>query len=92
MPKLFVEAFGDYVYHVIGICETVKGILAFVSCPLIGKISDKVGRKICLLVTVVGTTAPVCIMAFRLDMRVYAAAVGGSRVRALVPWPRAANI
>ena len=46
------------------------------TCPLIGRISDKVGRKVCLLVTVAGTTAPVCILAFTFDMRVYAAAQG----------------
>lgn len=48
------------------------GILAFIACPLVGKVSDKVGRKVCLLVTVIGTTFPVCILAFTLDMRVYA--------------------
>jgi len=71
MPELFIEAFGNYVYFVLGVVETIKGILAFMTCPLVGKVSDKVGRKICLMCTVVGTTAPVCILAFTLDMRVY---------------------
>jgi len=72
IPALFLEAFGPFVYHVIGVVETVKGVLAFIACPLVGKVSDKVGRKACLLVTVIGTTFPVCILAFTLDMRVYA--------------------
>jgi MFS family permease len=76
LPKLFVEAFGDWVYYAIGAIETIKGALAFVSCPLVGKVSDKVGRKACLLATVVGTTAPVCLLAFTLDMRAYAVAQG----------------
>lgn len=76
LPELFVEGFGDWVYYAIGAIETIKGALAFVSCPLVGKVSDKVGRKACLLATVVGTTAPVCFLAFTLDMRAYAVAQG----------------
>jgi hypothetical protein len=34
--------------------ETAKGILAFISCPLFGRLSDQVGRKYCLLFTVIG--------------------------------------
>ena len=74
IPRLFVQEFGTYVYHVIGVTETVKGVLAFVSCPLFGKLSDKVGRKVCLLVTVAGTTAPVCLMCFTNNMKIYAVA------------------
>jgi MFS family permease len=76
IPELFVEAFGPYVYHVIGVSETIKGVLAFMTCPLVGRISDRVGRKACLFVTVAGTTMPVWLLAFTLDMRVYAAAQG----------------
>ena len=80
MPEMFVAQFGGWVYYATGSCETVKGILAFVSAPLVGKISDKVGRKPCLLATVVGTTMPVCLLAFTLDMRVYAVAQVGVRL------------
>ncbi|CAN0496647.1 unnamed protein product, partial [Laminaria digitata] len=34
-------------------------LLAFVSCPMFGRLSDVVGRKNCLFVTVLGTAAPV---------------------------------
>ena len=74
LPRLFVDQFGKYVYHIIGSVETVKGVLAFVSCPLFGKLSDKLGRKTCLMITVIGTTFPVCLLAFTKDLRVYCVA------------------
>ena len=40
LPGMLNEAFGIWTYHVLGIVETVKGILAFVSCPLFGKLSE----------------------------------------------------
>jgi len=43
--------------------ECVRGILSFLSCPLFGKISDIVGRKICLFITVLGTLTPVSVLA-----------------------------
>lgn len=49
---------------------------AFLSCPIFGRLSDRVGRKYCLLVTVIGTTLPVCIMAFTDNIIVYAVMVG----------------
>ena len=55
VPKLLVDTYGAHTYIVVGVMETVKGILAFVSCPAIGKLSDRIGRKPCLLITVVGT-------------------------------------
>ena len=79
---MIVEAFGRYSYMAVGIIETVKGLLAFVSSPLFGKLSDKIGnhlnkslsiyqtiylstllgRKYCILSTVIGTTLPVVLM------------------------------
>ena len=54
LPGMLVEAFGKSTYAVVGILETAKGLLAFIACPLFGKISDKIGRKYCLLATVTG--------------------------------------
>ena len=51
--------------------ETVKGLLAFISCPAFGRLSDRIGRKPCLLVTVIGTTMPVCALAFTTNMYVH---------------------
>lgn len=72
IPGMIIDAFGNNSYVMIGIIETIKGVLAFVACPLFGKLSDKIGRKYCLLVTVVGTTLPVVVMGFTDNMYVFA--------------------
>lgn len=72
LPRMIVDAFGSYSYLTVGVMETLKGLLAFVSSPLFGKLSDKIGRKYCLLVTVVGTTFPVGLMTFTSNMYLYA--------------------
>ncbi|KAG5188037.1 hippocampus abundant transcript 1 protein, partial [Tribonema minus] len=64
IPGLMVDFFGEWTYHVIGVVETVKGLLAFAACPMFGRLSDVIGRRRCLLLTVVGTTLPVCSLAF----------------------------
>ena len=63
IPTLLLQAFNDNVYFVMGCAECVRGLLAFVSCPAFGKISDVLGRRACLFVTVLGTCAPVCSLA-----------------------------
>ncbi len=70
-PQMIVDGFGEKSYFVVGICETIKGLLAFISCPLFGKLSDRVGRKICLLISMLGTTFPVWLMAFSNSIVVY---------------------
>ena len=69
---MIITAFGDWSYFVVGFIETCKGILSFISCPFFGKLSDEIGRKRCLLITVVGTTFPVCMMAFTDNMWIFA--------------------
>ena len=51
------------VYLIMGCADCVRGLLAFVACPLFGKLSDQLGRRLCLFVTVAGTCAPVCALA-----------------------------
>lgn len=63
LPSLLLKTYEQRVYLVMGCAECVRGLLAFISCPLFGKLSDKIGRKVCLLVTVAGTCAPVCALA-----------------------------
>ena len=72
IPRMIVDYFGHRSYVAVGLIETCKGVLAFVACPVFGRLSDRVGRKYCLLVTVVGTTLPVCLMAFTNNMVLYA--------------------
>lgn len=78
LPGMLVSTFGVYSYFMVGIMETVKGLLAFFACPLFGKLSDSIGRKYCLLITVVGTTFPVCVLAFTSNMYLYSIAVSFS--------------
>ena len=72
IPRMIVAEFGDYSYLAVGVMETIKGILAFISCPAFGRLSDRIGRKYCLLVTVTGSTLPVCILAFTNNMYIFA--------------------
>ena len=64
LPSLLLQEYGNRVYLVMGLADFVRGSLAFVACPLFGKVSDIVGRRLCLFVTVLGTCAPVCSLAF----------------------------
>lgn len=80
LPGLMNSAFGNYTYHVLGIVETAKGILAFMACPLFGKLSDVVGRRTGLFITVLGTTLPISSLALTQSMWIYAVAQGLSGV------------
>lgn len=71
IPKMLLDKFGGHTYIVVGIIETIKGFLAFVSCPFFGKLSDSVGRKYCLLITVIGSTLPVSVLAFTNNIYVF---------------------
>lgn len=71
LPTFILSAFGRYSYFVMGVCEMIRGFLAFVTCPIIGRISDRIGRKYCLLVAMIGTTMPNCALAFTDNMIVY---------------------
>jgi MFS family permease len=64
LPSLLLEMYGKQVYLVLGVAECVRGLLAFAACPIFGKLSDIIGRRICLFATVLGTCAPVCTLAF----------------------------
>ena len=55
IPALLLDSFGDSVYIILGMAEFIRGLLAFVACPLFGKVSDIIGRRVCLFVTVMGT-------------------------------------
>jgi len=71
IPRMIVAEFGPYSYFAVGIMETLKGLLAFIFCPIWGRVSDRIGRRLCLLVTVAGSTAPVCVLAFTSNMYIY---------------------
>ncbi|KAG7356713.1 tetracycline resistance protein [Nitzschia inconspicua] len=64
LPSILLKEYGSSVYLVLGSADCIRGLLAFYACPIFGKLSDILGRRICLLVTVLGSCAPVCSLAF----------------------------
>ncbi|KAJ8287022.1 hypothetical protein GJAV_G00046100 [Gymnothorax javanicus] len=63
-PMLTVlhETFPKHTFLMNGLIQGVKGLLSFMSAPLIGALSDVWGRKSFLLVTVFFTCAPIPLM------------------------------
>jgi DHA1 family tetracycline resistance protein-like MFS transporter len=64
IPALLLDKYGSNTYLIMGLADFFRGLLAFVSCPIFGRLSDLIGRRACLLATVFGTCAPVCSLAF----------------------------
>ena len=64
LPSLLLKRYGPKTYVIMGAAECLRGLLAFFACPLFGVLSDSYGRRPCLLITVLGTLAPVCSLAF----------------------------
>jgi MFS family permease len=63
LPSILLQEYGNHVYIVMGMADFVRGFFAFIACPMFGKISDTIGRRTCLFITVFGTCAPVCSLA-----------------------------
>ncbi|KAL6458767.1 hypothetical protein MHYP_G00322390 [Metynnis hypsauchen] len=63
-PMLTVlrETFPEHTFLMNGLIQGVKGLLSFMSAPLIGALSDVWGRKSFLLLTVFFTCAPIPLM------------------------------
>ncbi|XP_046423518.1 hippocampus abundant transcript 1 protein isoform X2 [Neodiprion pinetum] len=64
MPIIAVlnKTFPDHTFLMNGLIMGIKGILSFLSAPLIGALSDVWGRKFFLLITVAFTCAPIPLM------------------------------
>ena len=85
LPALLLARYGPRTYLVMGAAECVRGVIAFAACPLFGRLSDVAGRRPCLLVTVAGTLAPVCSLAFwRVDGDDDGGGGGGGREASLL--------
>jgi DHA1 family tetracycline resistance protein-like MFS transporter len=76
LPVLVIDRFSGYSYLVLGLIETVKGLLSFIFCPFFGMMSDAYGRKYLVLVSMIGTTLPVCYLVYQEDMLIYSVLVG----------------
>ncbi|XP_030213595.1 hippocampus abundant transcript 1 protein [Gadus morhua] len=62
MLKVLHETFPQHTFLMNGMIQGVKGLLSFLSAPLIGAMSDVWGRKSFLLLTVFFTCAPIPLM------------------------------
>ena len=51
-------AYGSDAYYKLGNAELVRGVLAFISAPVIGSLSDRHGRRALFVACVLGTAAP----------------------------------
>lgn len=62
MISVLDETFPKHTFLMNGIIQGVKGFLSFLSAPLLGALSDVIGRKPFLLLTVTFTCSPIPLM------------------------------
>ncbi|CAH8583657.1 unnamed protein product, partial [Dicrocoelium dendriticum] len=62
MISVLDETFPKHTFLMNGIIQGVKGFLSFLSAPLLGALSDAIGRKPFLLLTVTFTCSPIPLM------------------------------
>jgi len=62
MITVLNETFPDHTFLMNGLIVGIKGLLSFLSAPLIGALSDVWGRKLFLILTVFFTCAPIPLM------------------------------
>lgn len=62
MISVLNKTFPDHTFLMNGLIVGIKGLLSFLSAPLIGALSDIWGRKFFLLITVFFTCAPIPLM------------------------------
>ncbi|XP_043244449.1 hippocampus abundant transcript 1 protein-like isoform X1 [Amphibalanus amphitrite] len=81
MITVLNETFPNHTFLMNGLIVGIKGLLSFLSAPLLGALSDVWGRKVFLLVTVFFTCAPIPLM--RLNTWWYFATISISGVFAV---------
>eukprot|EP00049_Salpingoeca_infusionum_P009678 m.164609 g.164609 ORF g.164609 m.164609 type:complete len:527 (+) comp14403_c0_seq1:3098-4678(+) len=60
LPDAIEEFFGQgRMWLVVGLTQGLKGLLAFLSAPILGALSDAMGRRPFLLLTVISTCLPI---------------------------------
>ena len=73
IPGLIDDHYGPSSYVVYGSADGARGLLAFLATPALGALSDVLGRKWLFLVTVVGTSSPIMVLAFTENLDVHLA-------------------
>lgn len=79
MPTLLDRAYGNRAYTLLGCAETIRGTLTFLFAPMLGALSDVMGRKWFFIACIVATSSPNVVLAFtpRLDVYLMALAMSG---------------
>ena len=81
VPELLDAAYGVRAYTLLGIADSIRGMLTFLTAPMLGALSDVVGRKWLFVACILGTAMPSCVLAFthpELDAYLFAIAIGGA--------------
>ncbi|KAA0155366.1 hypothetical protein FNF29_01741 [Cafeteria roenbergensis] len=71
VPALESKQFGGSEYVIVGVASGINGLLSVFGTPTIGRLSDALGRKPLMALTVVGSSLPMCILAATSNMWVY---------------------
>ena len=76
LPIVINDAFGKRSYLYLGYAQTCKGVLAFLTSPAIGALSDVIGRKYLFLATILGTAAPNAALGLGASLELHLVLVG----------------
>lgn len=71
VPQRESAQFGAQEYMIVGIASGINGTLSLFGTPTIGRLSDAVGRRKLMLLTVLATALPACCLLFVDDMLIY---------------------
>ena len=74
MPKILSDGLGDDAITMLGVSAGVKGLLSFVTNPVVGALSDRaLGRRLPILVTSAGTALPYAVFLLGASVRAFLA-------------------
>ena len=74
MPSILSDALGPSAITMLGVSGGVKGLLSFVTNPVVGALSDRaLGRRLPILLTSAGTAAPYVVFLLTPSVPVYLA-------------------
>jgi DHA1 family tetracycline resistance protein-like MFS transporter len=71
VPERESAQFGAQEYMIVGVASGISGVLSLFGTPTIGRLSDAVGRRNLMLLTVVVTALPACSLLFIENMLIY---------------------
>lgn len=75
-PRMLDAQYGAGAYTRLGAADAVRGVLAFVSAPVLGSLSDRHGRRWLFLACVLGTASPAVVLALTHSLDLFLVAIG----------------